>query len=256
MTDTSPNYTIHLPVFEGPLDLLLNLIEMAELDITSIALAQVTNQYLEYMHNTDRIQLDDLASFLVIAARLIQIKSEALLPRAPEREPGEEDPGEALARQLIVYKRFKEIAQLLEQRDDQGFHTYLRQAPLPYMEPVIDLSGATVDDLRAIMIDLLTREHDDQSLTQAIAPLRLTVKDRIESIVEELRTHGRTTFFQIVKSARSRVEIAVTFLAMLELIKQRQAIAIQEELFGEIQILPGDAWAEGQGVLFDLEFEE
>jgi segregation and condensation protein A len=95
-------YTVRLPVYEGPLDLLLELIERAELDITKIALAQVTDQYLSHLRQITQRDLDDLASFLVVAARLLQIKSEALLPRPPEREPGEEDPGDALARQLIL----------------------------------------------------------------------------------------------------------------------------------------------------------
>ena len=110
------NYTVVTPIYEGPLDLLLLLIERAELDITSLALAQVTDQYLEHLRNISDLSPDEVSAFLVIAARLLQIKSEALLPRPPQREPGEEDPGEALARQLILYKRFKELANLLAQR--------------------------------------------------------------------------------------------------------------------------------------------
>jgi len=98
-------YAVQLPVFEGPLDLLLELIERAELDITRVSLAQVTHQYLEYLRLVPAHDLADLAAFLVVAARLLQIKSEALLPRPPTREPGEEDPGDALARQHIAYKK-------------------------------------------------------------------------------------------------------------------------------------------------------
>ena len=96
-------YTIQLELYQGPLDLLLELIERAELDITKIALAQVTDQYLSYLANLQEHSLEDLASFLVIAARLLQIKSEAMLPRPPVREPGEIDPGEALAQQPVSY---------------------------------------------------------------------------------------------------------------------------------------------------------
>jgi segregation and condensation protein A len=99
-------YTVLLPVYEGPLDLLLDLIERAELDITRVSLAQVTDQYLEYLRLIPAHDLADLASFLVVAARLLQIKSEALLPRPPTREPGEEDPGDALARQLMACTPF------------------------------------------------------------------------------------------------------------------------------------------------------
>ena len=111
------NYSVETPVFEGPLDLLLQLIERAELDITSFSLAMVTDQYLQYIRNLPEKIAEEVSAFLVIATRLIQIKSEALLPRPPTREVGEEDPGEALARQLIAYKRYRQIADLLAQRE-------------------------------------------------------------------------------------------------------------------------------------------
>ncbi len=101
------------PVYEGPLDLLLQLIEKAELDITKLSLAIVTDQFLDYIKNIPENSIENVSSFLVIASRLIQIKSEAILPRPPVREPGEIDPGEALAQQLITYKRFKELANFL-----------------------------------------------------------------------------------------------------------------------------------------------
>src|SRR5512141_2372101 len=102
-------YTVTIPVYEGPLDLLLQLIERAELDITAVALAKVTDQYLTYIHKM-QVPADEVSAFLVVAAKLLQIKSEALLPRPPVRKEGEEDPGEALARQLRIYKRFKELS--------------------------------------------------------------------------------------------------------------------------------------------------
>ncbi|HJS28904.1 MAG TPA: ScpA family protein, partial [Anaerolineales bacterium] len=99
-------YKVSIPVYEGPLDLLLNLIEQAELDITRVALAQVTDQFLAYLQNLTIVSPEEISAFLVIAAKLVQIKSEALLPRPPARAEGEEDPAEALARQLRIYKRF------------------------------------------------------------------------------------------------------------------------------------------------------
>jgi segregation and condensation protein A len=104
------DYKVATPVYEGPLDLLLQLIEHAELDITKLALALVTDQYLSRLRDLQERAAEEVSAFLVIAARLLQIKSEALLPRPPVREAGEEDPGEALARQLLAYKRYKEIA--------------------------------------------------------------------------------------------------------------------------------------------------
>ncbi len=250
------SYTIHLPVYEGPLDLLLNLIESAELDITRVALAVVTDQYLEHMRQMKEVQLENLASFMVIAARLIQIKSEALLPRPPEREQDEEDPGEALARQLILYRRFKQIAAILEQREELNLKNFLRQAPLPYVEPRLDLSGAKPEDLQAMLLDLLQREHEDHELNDAIVPEEVSIRDRIHIIIDSIREFGRTTFSRVIHGARSRLEISVSFLAMLELIKQRQISATQDALFGPITIEPGDGWEEDQEVVFELEFEE
>ena len=106
-----PNhYAVSLPVFSGPMDLLLHLIEREELDITRVALAQVTDQYLAYVRQLEQRQIADLAEFLIIAARLLLIKSEALLPRPPARQPEELDPAEELARQLREYKRFKDAS--------------------------------------------------------------------------------------------------------------------------------------------------
>src|SRR5512138_1256566 len=116
-------YTVTIPVYEGPLDLLLQLIERAELDITAVALAQVTDQYLAYIHQM-QVPADEISAFLVVAAKLLQIKSEALLPRPSVRKEGEEDLGEALARQLRIYKRYKEISKWLEDRESRHLRTY------------------------------------------------------------------------------------------------------------------------------------
>ena len=140
-------YKVQTPLYEGPLDLLLSLIERSELEITSISLAMVTDQYLAYIHSLEAANPEELSAFLVIAAKLVQIKSEALLPRPPEREPGEEDPGTALVEQLRLYKRFKEIAVWLMERQDQNLRTYLRVAPPPKVEAKLDLSNLTLADL-------------------------------------------------------------------------------------------------------------
>ena len=123
------NYSVHTPVYEGPLDLLLNLIEHAELDITSVSLAMVTDQYLVYINGLAQVNADEISAFLVIAAKLLQIKSEALLPRPPTREPGEEDMGRSLVDQLKLYKRFKEIGVWLYAQQQANLRTYLRVAP-------------------------------------------------------------------------------------------------------------------------------
>ena len=142
-------YKVQTPVYEGPLDLLLSLIERAELNITAISLATVTDQYLSYLHGLEQMKPDEISSFLVIAAKLVQIKSEALLPRPIEREPGEEDPGVELVELLILYKRYKEIAGWLMERQENNLRTYLRVAPPPKVEAKLDLSNLTLEGLLA-----------------------------------------------------------------------------------------------------------
>jgi segregation and condensation protein A len=248
--------TLQLPVFEGPLDLLLDLIERAELDITRVALAQVTDQYLAYMKQASVYSLEDLTAFLVIASRLLQIKSEALLPRPPERGPEEEDPGDALARQLVVYKKYKQIAILLAQREAQGLRTYLRSAPPPEAEPQLELNVLPVSALAHTMAELLQSREPQVDLDEVIVASKVRIRDRIARVVSLLRRRGRTTFGALLRDTRSRLEVVVSFLAILELIKLRRVIAEQSEVFGEIEIVPGESWEADQGVDFELEFDE
>ena len=248
------SYTVVTPVYEGPLDLLLQLIERAELDITSLALAQVTDQYLEHIHNITDLSPDEVSAFLVIAARLLQIKSEALLPRPPQREPGEEDPGEALARQLILYKRFKELANLLAFRESKHFHTYTRQAPPPQLELGIDLSGLTLADLLAAAHWIFSQEGIISELGMVVPPPRVTIREKIGVIAEFLRRYQAGTFDQLLSDHRYRLDVVVTFLALLELVKRRMVVAKQEALFGQIAFEPSEAWNED--TTFELEFGE
>jgi len=248
------NYTIATPVYEGPLDLLLQLIERAELDITKVSLAQVTDQYLEYIHHLTDLVADEVSAFLVIAAKLLQIKSEALLPRPPEREPGEEDPGEALARQLIAYKRYREIASILLQREEAGLRTYLRVASPPKVEGNVDLSGLTIDDLAIAAQDILNQLNLRSSLKNVVSPSRVTIREKISLITNKLRQHKQISFRSLLNHKNTRLEIVVTFLAMLELIKRHLVRVSQEGLFGDISLEVSEAWDEIDE--FETEFEE
>lgn len=250
------DYTIHLPVYEGPLDLLLELIQNAELEITRISLAQVTDQYLEYLRSIPDRHLSDLASFLVIAARLLQIKSEALLPRPPVREPGEEDPGDALARQLLAYKKYKEVAQLLAERNQAGLRTYIRLAPPPTVEPKLDMQDTQVDDLLQAFIEAFAAVHDGPALETVVSAPKIRIREKIQQIVSSIKESGRASFYALLQTAHSRLEIVVSFLAILELIKQNQIRIQQAKPFSDIEILPGEQWDQDQPMEFDLEFEE
>jgi segregation and condensation protein A len=248
------NYSIATPVYEGPLDLLLQLIERAELDITKLALAFITDQYLDYIHKLTDLSADEVSAFLVIAAKLLQIKSEALLPRPPQREPGEEDPGEALAKQLIVYKRYREIAGILSQREEAGLRTYLRVAPPPKLESSYDLTGISIDDIAAAAEEIFSDLNLADALNSAVPPPRVTVREKISFITDRLRYQKYVSFRSLVNHEYSRIEIVVTFLAMLELIKRHLVRVSQEGLFGDITLEVSEAWDKFEE--FDTEFGE
>jgi segregation and condensation protein A len=247
------NYNVQTPVYEGPLDLLLGLIERSELDITEVSLALVTDQYLAYLGGMEELNADEISAFLVIAAKLLQIKSEALLPRPPAREPGEEDSGRSLVDQLKLYKRFKEIGGWLYTRQDSNLRTFLRIAPPPKVEPKLDLSSLTLEKLIAAAETAFAREKQKEPLGTIIAPPRVTIREKIDLISKTLREVQRSTFRAMLNDGASRLEIVVTFLAMLELIKRYRIDAHQEGLFSDIEINRMEDWKEDDDL--DLEFE-
>ena len=232
-------YEVKLAVFEGPLDLLLHLIEREELDITKVSLAQVTDQYLEYISLLEELNAEILADFLVIAAKLLLIKSEMLLPRPPRPsdEEEEEDIGDQLARQLIEYKKFKEAALELRQREEKGLRTYVRVAPPPKLERPLDLGDVSLADLAEAVRRALDVRPPASSVSEMVAPITVTVAEKRALIEEALKRQRRVSFSRLLAQSASRLEIIVTFLAVLELIKMNGIEVQQERLFGEIVIL-------------------
>jgi segregation and condensation protein A len=248
------DYAVATPVFQGPLDLLLQLIERAELDITTLALAQITDQYLSHIRQIQDCTADEVSAFLVIAAKLLQIKSEALLPRPPIRRPDEEDPGEALARQLIAYKRYRQIAELLAERESANLRSYLRLAPPTKVAGVVDLTDITLQDLVSAAQQIFTWASHKANLSNMVPPPRVTIREKIAVLATALQQKKHISFSSLLTSQRTRLEIVVTFLAMLELIKRHLVQVSQDSLFGEIQIDATDNWSESEE--FELEFGE
>lgn len=247
------NYTVQTPDYEGPLDLLLDLIERAEMDITSVSLAMVTDQYLVYIRGLEQLNPDEISAFLVIAAKLLQIKSEALLPRPPARAPGEEDIARSLVDQLKLYKRFKEIGSWMNDRQHANLRTYLRIAPPPKVEPKLDLSNLTLEKLVAAAQEAFAKEQDKQPLGVIIAPPRITIREKIDFITKTIRERGRSNFSTLLNQGASRLEVVVTFLAMLELVKRYRIEARQEGLFSDIEIQRSEDWEEDEEI--EIEFE-
>ncbi len=233
-------YEIELPVFHGPLDLLLHLIEREELDISTVSLAQVTEQYLAYLSRLEELEAGVLADFLVVAARLIWIKSRLLLPRpesSDEEEEEEEDPGEALARQLRIYKQFKMVAQQLREREQRGLRAYVRVAPPPSLERRLDMGDVSLADLLAAMEQVLAEKPEADAATM-VKPLVITIHDKIKLTGKLLRERSRVRFRELLEQATNRVEVVVSLWAVLELIKRQWVIVEQPEPFGEIWIQP------------------
>lgn len=238
-------YPVLLPAFEGPLDLLLQLIEKEELDINEVSLVAVTDQYLRTIEQMSEIEPGALADFLVIASRLLFIKSRALLPAgAPDDEEEEEDSADALVRQLLEYRFFKEIAGQLHEREEEGLRSYLRQAPRPEMERRLDLSDVDLAKLQRALQRALARIPSDPPLPK-VKTYAITVAEQTENVRSYLRSAalrnaGRPIPFQeLLSRRRTRMEIIVTFLAVLELIKQRELFFEQDNVFGEILLQLG-----------------
>jgi segregation and condensation protein A len=248
------SYTVSTPLYEGPLDLLLHLIERAELDITKLALAKVTDQYLEHLKSIEESVPEEVSGFLVVAARLLQIKSEMLLPRPPARQPEEVDPADILARQLIVYKRFKELSNYLAERETANLRTYLRLAPIHKIEGNVDLDGLTLNDMVTAAYSVLLDIDSKPALASVVTPPRITIREKIMMIARYLQKNHNGTFTQLLSYNAYRLEVVVTFLALLELVKRSLIQTHQEQLFGEIGIESSSTWEDNTS--FDLEFGE
>ena len=222
--------------FNGPLDLLLHLIERNELDVTEVSLLQVTTQYLEYLRTPEEINLGSLADFVALGARLLLLKSRALLAVNEDGEQEiEEDENDDLVRALKEYRRFKEAAQFLRERDT-GHQTYRREVVPPEVALPDGLDRVTLNSLVDVLREVMDRLPEQEVEAEFSAePIRL--RDRLRIVVELLEQEGRTSFRKLVEDADSRIIVIVDFLAILELIKSSYVEATQSERFGDIDLL-------------------
>ncbi|MEX2372959.1 MAG: segregation/condensation protein A [Dehalococcoidia bacterium] len=229
---------LDLPVFSGPLDLLLHLIERDELDITEVSLLEVTEQYLRALRDREHIDLGALAEFIGIGARLILLKSRALLPRDPDEAPAD-DAEESDVRQLVEalrdYRRFKQAAEFLRERE-VGHGTYRREAAPPSVPLPTGLDTVTLSSLVEVIREVLDRMPDEEPAAE-IEREAVRLRDRMQSLVTTLDTDGKTSFRALILSATSRTMVIVDFMAVLELIKQRYLAAQQSDAFGDIELV-------------------
>jgi segregation and condensation protein A len=233
-------YKVKLEIFEGPLDLLLYLIKRDELDIYEISLERITRQYLEYLQAFKELNIDVAGEFVVMAANLIYLKSRSLLPadqQPPEEDAEEDDPRWDLIRQLIEYKKFKEAAAQLQVRQLEREQIFVREA-LGFDENAIaplPLGEVGIFQLINAFQNVIKRVEAREDLREIFGE-HFTVSEKIEWILQRVGDGVPLRFSELFASLASRVEIVVTFLALLELIRLHQVRASQPNPFEEIEI--------------------
>lgn len=238
----SEEYKVKLEVFEGPLDLLLYLIRKNEVDIYDIPIERITKQYMEYLDLMRMLDLEIAGEFLVMAATLMVIKSRTLLPveeRTELAEEGEDaDPRWELIRQLVEYKKFKDVAVHLQKRELVQENVFARR-PVE-LEAIddssLDLGELSIFDLINAFNETLKRAATREDLRE-IFEETFTVSDKIQWILSIVQEQPRLLFSKLFENAATRTEIVVTFLALLELIRMKQVRVRQSEHFGEIEII-------------------
>jgi segregation and condensation protein A len=235
------DYKVKLDIFEGPLDLLLYLIKRDEIDIYDISLERLTRQYLEYLQAFKELNIDIAGEFIVMAANLLYLKSRSLLPvdqQPPDEEAEEDDPRWDLIRQLIEYKKFKEAAGQLQLRALEQERIFAREGGgAATVAGPLRLEEVGIFQLINAFQTVLKRLEARQD-TQEIFGEHFSVSDKIEVILRRVAGETSVRFSDLFGEIVSRVEIVVTFLALLELIRLKQVRAIQNNPFDEIEIAP------------------
>ena len=239
---------VKLEVFEGPLDLLLHLIDKNKIDIYDIPIVEITNQYMEYIRNMQREDLNIMSEFLVMAATLLDIKCRMLLPKEVNDEGEEEDPRQELVEQLLQYKMYKYIACVLKDREMDSDMVLYKSPSIPeeiekYVEPVdLDklLGDLTLQKLNSIFKDVMKRQTDKidpvRSKFGKIEKEEVTLSDKFTYIHSYMRDHKTFSFRQLLEKQHSKMHIVVTFLAILEMMKLGEIRVEQEETCGDIMI--------------------
>ncbi|USN53805.1 MAG: segregation/condensation protein A [Candidatus Nomurabacteria bacterium] len=227
-------YQIKLQQFEGPLDLLLRLIEQNQLDISQLALAEVTEQFIAEIEAAEYMSPEELADFLVVAAKLLYIKSKILLPRDEEDE--EEDPGISLEQQLRLYRAYIDAAKHIAERWQKGDRMFVReQASLPesiFLPP----PGVTPTLLQELLLHVIAGIEPIVNVNEGVVRATVNIREKITQIRDMLTAQPDIRFNSLLEKITTKTELVVTFLAMLELVKQRSVLLHQEDNFSDIVI--------------------
>ena len=239
---------VKLQVFEGPLDLLLHLIDKNKIDIYDIPIVEITNQYMDYIKAMEKEDLNVMSEFLVMAATLLDIKCRMLLPKEVNEEGEEEDPRQELVEQLLEYKMYKYMSYELLDRQVEGEQLMFKEPTVPeevmeYVEPVdldLLLKDVTLAQLNYIFQDVMKRQIDKidpvRSKFGKIEKEEVTLPDKLEYVTEYAKLHRKFGFRQLLEKQNSKTQIVVTFLAILQLMKEGVISIEQEQAFDEIMI--------------------
>lgn len=232
-------YRVHLSQFSGPLDLLLHLVEKAEVDIKDIFVSEITSEFLEYLKEIDELDMEQASSFLTVAATLVYMKSRSLFPPAPKEEEEEEDPGELLIRQLREYKTFKEASETMRELAHEAarMHSKLpEEFPVPPAE--IILKDTTTQKLFEAMLSALNRgeEPEKRETLHEVTADAFTIRSCSRRVRDVLRSNNGKTCFEELTEGASKMEIIVTFMSLLEMISCGEIRLSQERYCGRIDI--------------------
>lgn len=227
-------YAVKIEKFEGPLDLLLKLIERDEMDITEVSLFRVTDQYISQLDELPEIPPEELADFLVVGAKLLYIKSKHLLPLLVWGDEEEEDAD--LERRLKMYKEYIEAGRRIEELIGARRYTFVRdKAPVAEMG-FVPPTGFTNEKMAVMFGQILARLEPVVKTPEAVIRRTVSIHEKIGHIKSFLAKHGKFNFHKVLEKAESRNEVVVSFLALLELVKQRHLEVKQEDNFQEIEL--------------------
>jgi segregation and condensation protein A len=233
-------YKIQLEKFEGPLDLLLYLIKKDEIDIYDIPIAQITEQYIEYIGLMKVLDLDGVGDFLVMAATLLQIKSRMLLPPDPSEVEPQEDPRTELVRRLEEYQRIKEAAEELRMRAEQRQDLFPRRVDAEVIAGLKDESREIY--FEANLFDLITAltaamANKPEHASYEVAREEYTVEEKVHAILHMLVGRPSVRLQELFEGAHNKIEVIVTFMAVLELCKMKEVVVAQKRLFADIELI-------------------
>lgn len=237
-----------LDAFEGPLDLLLHLIEKNKIDIYDIPISEITEQYLEYMKALEEEDLEIVSAFLLMAVTLLEMKARMLLPKKEEEEGEEVDPREELVQRLLEYKKYKRISGMLRTKEETAPNIIEKEPSIPKevekYKPPLDLEdllkGLDILRLRETMKEILRRKEARKDQLRAnfgkIKREKISLQGKMQDILAYAKCHGRFSFRQMLKKKQGKTETVVSFLAILELMKMGKISLKQENAFGDLDI--------------------